>query len=160
MTSSKIKAFLIILSCILVFYFSVKISKTGFYFQEGQFFSIIFYCVMSSFGLMLMGIHKPIVRYFNNKYYNKQDELNFQTNLRRELQRKRALSQIDNENLHYENQLRIEYIAQVAQINLQSNQYLAHMYQQAIINNSTQNELTAQKQLLELEAELKKQGLI
>ena len=83
MTSSKIKAFLIILSCILVFYFSVKISKTGFYFQEGQFFSIIFYCVMSSFGLMLMGIHKPIVRYFNNKYYNKQDELNFQTNLRR-----------------------------------------------------------------------------
>jgi hypothetical protein len=34
------------------------------------------------------------------------------------------------------------------------------MYQQAIINNSTNNELTAQKQLLEIEAELKKQGLI
>lgn len=112
------------------------------------------------FFFYVIGLHKILINYFDNKEYTKQDEINFQTNLRRELQRKRALSQIDNENLHYQNQLRIEYIAQVAQIQLQSQQYLANMYQQAIINNSTNNELTAQKQLLELEAELKKQGLI
>ena len=112
------------------------------------------------FFFYVIGFHKILINYFDNKEYTKQDEINFQINLRCELQRKRALSQIDNENLHYQNQLRIEYISQVAQIHLQSNQYLANMYQQAIINNSTQNELTAQKQLLELEAELKKQGLI
>lgn len=159
MFSSKLKAFLIILAVVLVFSFSMKIIQSGFYFQEGQLFSMVFYCFMMPFFLM-MGIHKPIVRYFDNKEYAKQDEINFQKNLRRELQRKRALSQIDNENLHYQNQLKIEYIAQIAQIHLQSNQQLANIYQQAIINNSTQNELTAQKQLLELEEELKKQGLI
>ena len=82
------------------------------------------------FFFYVIGFHKILINYFDNKEYTNQ------------------------------NQLRIEYISQVAQIHLQSNQYLANMYQQAIINNSTQNELTAQKQLLELEAELKKQGLI
>lgn len=160
MAINKIKAFLIILFCVLVIILALKIFNTGFHFREGEFFTIIFYGVMMSFFLLLTGIQNPIIRHFDNKVYAKQDEINFQTNLRRELERKRALSQIDNENLHYQNQLRIEYIAQVAQIHLQSNQYLANMYQQAIINNSTNNELTAQKQLLELEAELKKQGLI
>lgn len=156
MFSSKLKAFLIIFG-------SVFILSLIFAFMQNSQSALVSSLYLTS-GLVLtlyiFGLHKVLIRYFDNKEYAKQDEINFQTNLRRELQRKRALSQIDNENLHYQNQLRIEYIAQVAQIHLQSNQYLANMYQQAIINNSTNNELTAQKQLLELEAELKKQGLI
>lgn len=160
MTNSKIKAFLIILVFVISITLILKIFNHGFSFQEGEFFVIIFYSFIMSFGLLLTGIQNILIKYFDNKYYKEQEEIDFQTNLRRELQRKRALSEIDNENLHYQNQLKIEYIAQVAQIQLQSNQYLANMYQQAIINNSTQNELTAQRQLLELEAELQKQGLI
>ena len=160
MAINKLKAFLIIYLFSEIVFFALKIAMSGFYFYEGQIASILFYGLIFSFCLMIIGIHKPIISYFDKKYYSKQDEINFQKNLRREVERKRALSQVDNENLHYQNQLRIEYIAQVAQIQLQSNQYLANMYQQAIINNSTQNELTAQKQLAELEAELQKQGLI
>lgn len=109
-------------------------------------------------------IANKITKFLSQKVFTAskeyEEEKNFQTNLRREVERKRALSKVDNENFHYQNQLRIEYIAQVAQIQLQSNQYLANMYQQAIINNSTNNELSAQSQLLALEVELKKQGLI
>lgn len=109
-------------------------------------------------------IANKIIKFLSQKVFTAskeyEEEKNFQTNLRREVERKRALLKVDNENLHYQNQLRIEYIAQVAQIQLQSNQYLANMYQQAIINNSTNNELSAQSQLLALEVELKKQGLI
>lgn len=159
MAINKLKAFLIILVSVFTFLFFTKVFKSGLSFQEGQLAEIFFVGFFSSFFVFAF-FNKPIVSCFDEKYYRTQDEINFQTNLRRELQRKRALSEIDNENLHYQNQLRIEYIAQVAQIHLQSNQYLANMYQQAIINNSTQNELTAQKQLLELEEELKKQGLI
>lgn len=154
---SKLKAFIIvyiITYMILCLLFSLQ-GISGFMFIYVM-FCALFFCVFP----YKLGLGEAIQRYFDNKEYTKQDEINFQTNLRRELERKRALSQIDNENLHYQNQLRIEYIAKVAQIHLQSNQYLANMYQQAIINNSTQNELTAQKQLLELEAELRKQGLI
>lgn len=157
MASSKFKAFIIvyILTYVaLCLLFSLQ-GISGFMFIYAM-FGALFVCVFP----YKLGLGEAIQRYFDSKYYKEQDEINFQTNLRRKLERKRALSQIDNENLHYQNQLRIEYIAQVAQIHLQSNQYLANMYQQAIINNSTQNELTAQKQLLELEAELKKQGLI
>lgn len=160
MLINKIKASFIVFLCVIGTMIAIKIFSNEFRFTGGQFFGIIFYGSMMTVPLLMFGLHKPFLQYFDNKYYAKQDEINFQTNLRRELERKRALSQIDNENLHYQNQLRIEYIAQVAQIHLQSNQYLANMYQQAIINNSTQNELTAQKQLLELEAELTKQGLI
>lgn len=154
---SKLKAFIIvyILTYVaLCFLFSLQ-GVSSFMFIYAL-FGALFLCVFP----YKLGLGEAIQRYFDNKEYTKQDEINFQTNLRRELQRKRALSEIDNENLHYQNQLKIEYIAQVAQIHLQSNQYLANMYQQAIINNSTQNELTAQRQLLELEEELMKQGLI
>lgn len=156
MASSRFKAFLIIFGSvfILVFIFiSMKGAKNPF----APSLHATFYFVVA---LYLFGIHKLLINYFDNKYFKEQEEIDFQKNLRREIERKRALSQIDNENLHYQNQLKIEYIAQVAQIQLQSNQYLANMYQQAIINNSTQNELTAQRQLSELEAELQKQGLI
>lgn len=157
---SKFKTYLIfyVISFLLLFVFRFILfpeEPFSFVFMFAFMFAFIF-----PFFFYAIGLHKILINYFDNKYYTKQDEINLQTNLRRELERKRALSQIDNENLHYQNQLRIEYIAQVAQIHLQSNQYLANMYQQAIINNSTQNELTAQKQLLELEAELEKQGLI
>lgn len=158
MYSSKLKTYLIfyVISFFALFLFRVAVKEA---LSLSFMFAFMFYFVFPFF-FYVIGLHKILINYFDNQYYAKQDEINFQTNLRRELERKRALSQIDNENLHYQNQLRIEYIAQVAQIHLQSNQYLANMYQQAIINNSTQNELTAQKQLLELEAELKKQGLI
>lgn len=160
MPLNKLKAFSILYAIsflmLLIFRliaFSEEPISSSFVFASLFSFAFIFF-----FGAI--GLHKTLTNFFDNKYYTKQDEINFQTNLRRELERKRALSQIDNENLHYQNQLRIEYISQVAQIQLQSQQYLANMYQQAIINNSTNNELTAQKQLLEIEAELKKQGLI
>ncbi|OBX86536.1 hypothetical protein A7456_09425 [Moraxella nonliquefaciens] len=157
MYSSKLKTYLIfyVISFLILFLFRIFVVKEALSlsFMFAFMFSFVF-----PFFFYVIGLHKILINYFDNQYYAKQDEINFQKNLRRELQRKRALSEIDNENLHYQNQLRIEYIAQVAQIHL--HQYLANMYQQAIINNSTQNELTAQKQLLELEAELKKQGLI
>lgn len=159
MYSSKLKTYLIfyVISFFALFLFRVLAVKEALSlsFMFAFMFSFVF-----PFFFYVIGLHKILINYFDNKEYTKQNEINFQTNLRRELQRKRALSQIDNENLHYQNQLRIEYIAQVAQIQLQSQQYLANMYQQAIINNSTNKELTAQRQLLELEAELKKQGLI
>lgn len=157
MVSSKFKAFIIVYMLTylaLCFLFALQ-GISGFMFIYSM-FAALFLCVFP----YKLGLGEVIQRYFDNKYYKEQEEIDFQTNLRRELQRKRALSEIDNENLHYQNQLKIEYIAQVAQIQLQSNQYLANMYQQAIINNSNQNELTAQRQLLELEAELQKQGLI
>lgn len=154
---SKLKTYLIfyVISFFALFLFRVFAVKEALSlsFMFAFMFSFVF-----PFFFYVIGLHKILINYFDNKEYTKQDEINFQKNLRRELQRKRALSEIDNENLHYQNQLRIEYIAQVAQIHL--HQYLANMYQQAIINNSTNNELTAQKQLLELEAELQKQGLI
>lgn len=156
MYSSKLKAFLIIFTSIFILTLIITFISGS----QRVIFASIYLTFCFLFMVYLLGIHKILINYFDNKAYAKQDEINFQTNLRRELQRKRALSEIDNENLHYQNQLKIEYIAQVAQIHLQSNQYLANMYQQAIINNSTQNELTAQKQLQELEAELQKQGLI
>lgn len=133
--------------------FSEEKIASSFVFASLFSFPFVFFCGA-------IGLYQSLTNFFDKKYYDEQDEINFQKDLRREVQRKRALSKIDNENLHYQNQLKIEYIAQVAQIHLQSNQYLANMYQQAIINNSTQNELAAQKQLLELEAELQKQGLI
>ncbi len=139
---SKFKTFLVIAGS--AFFISIiSITMMGdTQYLIGQSLSTAFFIIIFVY---IFGIHKPILNYFDNKYYEKRDEINFQKNLRREVQRKRALSQIDNENLHYQNQLRIEYIAQVAKIHLQSNQYLANMYQQAIINNSTQNELTAKK---------------
>lgn len=157
MASSKFKAFIIvyILTYVALCFLFLLQGISGFIFIYAIFCALLV-CIFP----YKLGLGESIQRYFDNKYYKEQDEINFQTDLRRELERKRALSQIDNENLHYQNQLRIEYIAQVAQIHLQSNQYLVNMYQQAIINNSTQNELTAQKQLLALEEELKKQGLI
>lgn len=160
MYSSKLKTYLIFyaISFLILFAFRL-IFVLEESFSLSFFFAFIFSFIIPFF-FYVIGLHKILINYFDNKTHSIQDEINFQTNLRRELQRKRALSEIDNENLHYQNQLKIEYIAQVAQIQLQSNQYLANMYQQAIINNSTQNELTAQKQLLEIEAELKKQGLI
>lgn len=160
MPLNKLKTFLILYSISFLILFIFRLIS----FPEERFSLYFVFAFLFSFAFIIffymVGLHKILINYFDNQYYAKQDEINFQTNLRRELERKRALSQIDNENLHYQNQLRIEYIAQVAQIHLQSNQYLANMYQQAIINNSTQNELTAQRQLLELEEELKKQGLI
>lgn len=139
---SKFKTFLVI--AVSAFFISIiSITMMGdTQYLIGQSLSTAFFIIIFVY---IFGIHKPILNFFDNKYYEKRDEINFQTNLRREIQRKRALSEIDNENLHYQNQLRIEYIAQVAKIHLQSNQYLANMYQQAIINNSTQNELTAKK---------------
>lgn len=127
---SKLKAFIIvyiITYVILCLLFSLQgISEFMFIYAL---FGALFLCVFP----YKLGLGEAIQRHFDNKYYKEQEEIDFQKNLRRELQRKRSLSQIDNENLHYQNQLRIEYIAQVAQIHLQSNQYLANMYQQAII---------------------------
>ena len=160
MPANKLKTLLILyLISFLILFISYFI-----YFPKRPLSSSFLFAFLFAFSILpffyITGFDKILVSYFDDKDYAKQDEINFQTNLRREIERKRALSAVDNENLHYQNQLKIEYIAQIAQIHLQSNQYLANMYQQAIINNSTQNELTAQKQLLELEEELKKQGLI
>ena len=126
-----------------------------------QFYSAFFlFSWVIAFFLCAFDFHKSVLRYFNNKTYAKEEEIAFQTNLRREIERKRALSQVDNENLHYQNQLRIEAIAQIAHIHLQSNQYLANLYQQAIISNSRNQENAAADTLQELEQELKRQGLI
>lgn len=159
MANSKIKAFLIILVFVILITLILKIFNHGFSFQEGEFFVIIFYSFIVSFGLLLTGIQNILIKYFDNKYHKEQEEIDFQTNLRREIQRKRALSQIDNENLHYQNQLRIEYIAQVAQIQIQSNQYLMSLYEQAKINNQRQDSQSlAYQQLALIEEELRKQG--
>lgn len=155
----KIKVFLMLFTLSFIASFIFFLIKIDGSLKEAFIFGFIY----GLFGFMfagIFGIYGKLVDIFSEKYYKEQDEINFQTNLRREVERKRALSQVDNENLHYQNQLRIEYIAKVAQIQLQSNQYLANMYQQAIISNSTNNELTAQAQLLQIEHELKKQGLI
>lgn len=160
MYQSKLKTYLIFyaISFLILFIFSL------FSFSEEKLSSSFVFSFLFSFSFpfffYVIGLHKILIDYFDKKYYNEQDESNFQINLRREIERKRALSAIDNENLHYQNQLKIEYIAQVAQIQLQSQQYLANMYQQAIINNSTNNESLAQSQLKEIEQELIKQGLI
>lgn len=160
MYQSKLKTYLIFyaISFLILFIFSL------FSFSEEKLSSSFIFSFLFSFSFpfffYVIGLHKILIDYFDKKYYNEQDESNFQINLRREIERKRALSAVDNENLHYQNQLKIEYIAQVAQIQLQSQQYLANMYQQAIINNSTNNETLAQSQLKEIEQELIKQGLI
>lgn len=160
MYQSKLKTYLIFyaISFLILFIFSL------FSFSEEKLSSSFVFSFLFSFSFpfffYVIGLHKILIDYFDKKYYNEQDESNFQINLRREIERKRALSAIDNENLHYQNQLKIEYIAQVAQIQLQSQQYLANMYQQAIINNSNNNESLAQSQLKEIEQELIKQGLI
>lgn len=156
MIISKIKTFFIIFPICFIIFFLISFFRGG----SNYFFYGFYMSSLITSLIYICGFHRSIQDYFEEKYYKIKDEENFQINLRREVERKRALSAVDNENLHYQNQLKIEYIAQVAQIHLQSNQQLANMYQQAIINNSTQNELTAQKQLLELEEELKKQGLI
>lgn len=160
MYQSKLKTYLIFyaISFLILFIFSL------FSFSEEKLSSSFVFSFLFSFSFpfffYVIGLHKILIDYFDKKYYNEQDESNFQINLRREIERKRALSAIDNENLHYQNQLKIEYIAQVAQIQLQSQQNLANIYQQAIINNSTNNETLAQSQLKEIEQELIKQGLI
>lgn len=160
MYQSKLKTYLIFyaISFLILFIFSL------FSFSEEKLSSSFIFSFLFSFSFpfffYVIGLHKILIDYFDKKYYNEQDESNFQINLRREIERKRALSAVDNENLHYQNQLKIEYIAQVAQIQLQSQQNLANIYQQAIINNSTNNETLAQSQLKEIEQELIKQGLI
>lgn len=160
MYQSKLKTYLIFyaISFLILFIFSL------FSFSEEKLSSSFIFSFLFSFSFpfffYVIGLHKILIDYFDKKYYNEQDESNFQINLRREIERKRALSAVDNENLHYQNQLKIEYIAQVAQIQLQSQQNLANIYQQAIINNSTNNESLAQSQLKEIEQELIKQGLI
>lgn len=151
------------LKTFLVMFGTIIILTTLFFLFNGRqisFIPILYIAIGIYISLALMGLHSRLKRYFDNKTYEAESEIRFQTDLRREVERKRALSQVDNENLHYQNQLRIEYIAKVAQIQLQSNQYLANMYQQAIINNSTNNEVLASQKLLELERELEKQGLI
>lgn len=158
MPINKLKAFLIIF---LISYLAVGIwflvLENHFVFFHPLAFPLAF---VWAFVFYFLGFAKLIIKYFDDKYYANQDEMIFQRDLRREVQRKRALSQVDNENLHYQNQLRIEYIAKVAYIHLQSNQILAQMYQNAIIHNSQNNELEAQNQLIELEQELERQGLI
>lgn len=110
--------------------------------------------------IYLCNLHKILLDHFDQKTYAEQAEIDFQNKLRREVERKRALLQVDNENLHYQNQLRIEAIAKIAYIHLQSNQHLASMYQQAIFDNSRNQENAAAAKLLELEQELQRQGLI
>ena len=158
---NKLKTFFIIyLSCTVFFFLAFSMSV---YQKEDKLF--VFYisamfAVLGTGFFYLTNLYKILLDYFDNKTYAEQDEIHFQTNLRREIERKRALSQVDNENLHYQNQLRIEAIAQIAHIHLQSNQYLANLYQQAIINNSRNQENAAADTLQELEQELKRQGLI
>lgn len=157
MSINKLKAILITFVAIaIIFHISFSI-KFGIFVITPE---LILLAFVLSLICYVIGFLNPIINYFDDKYYANQDEMIFQRDLRREVQRKRALSQVDNENLHYQNQLRIEYIAKVAYIHLQSNQILAQMYQNAIIHNSQNNELEAQNQLIELEQELQRQGLI
>ncbi len=159
MNTSKLKTFLCLYMLCFVPIFAIVF--TGGVLKIPDRFLISLISSLSFTALFyIFGFNKPIQAFFDNKFYAKQDDLNFQKELQREMQRKRALSSIDNENLYTQNQMKIEYIAQIAKIQLQSNQYLANMYQQAVIDNSTKNEISAQKQLAEIEAELKKQGLI
>lgn len=157
---NKFKTFLILYGLCVVVMFCFYLISSDFKFSAELFFVSFFTGGFLLFVPYLVGFNKIIENYFDHISYLEQDEANFQRDLRREVQRKRALAQVDNENLHYQNQLRIEYIAKVAYIHLQSNKELANMYQQAIISNSTNQETTAEKQLIEIEAELKRQGLI
>lgn len=160
---NKIKTFFIIylLCCFPAFLFIIS---DGSLWRAGMIVGIAVGTLTVAFMLLIFsygfGLNKIIQEYFDRKTYAEQDEATFQRDLRREVTRKRALAQVDNENLHYQNQLRIEYIAKVAYIHLQSNQQLANMYQQAIISNSNNQENIAQNQLIELEKELERQGLI
>lgn len=160
---NKIKTFCILylLCCFPAFLFIVS---DGSLWRAGMIVGIAVGTLTVAFMLLIFpygfGLNKIIQEYFDRKTYAEQDEVIFQTNLRREVERKRVLAQVENENLHQQNQMRIEYLAQVAHIHLQANQHLAQMYQQAIISNSNNQENIAQKQLIELEKELERQGLI
>lgn len=160
---NKIKTFFIIylLCCFPAFLFIIS---DGSLWRADMIMGIVVGTLITAFIFLILlygvGLNQAIQEYFDRKTYAEQDEAIFQTNLRREVERKRALAQVENENLHYQNQMRIEYLAQVAHIHLQANQHLAQMYQQAIISNSNNQENIAQKQLIELEKELKRQGLI
>lgn len=153
---SKVKAFCIIYGIIFILFLIISIIGNV---KDFIAFSL-FYSFIFIIPIYLFGLQKILINHFDEKYYKQKDEEEFQTNLRREIERKRALAQVDNENLHYQNTLEIERFAKIAHIQLQSNQYLAEMYQKAIINNSNNNENLAKQQLLEIEQELKKQGLI
>lgn len=156
---NNLKTFFVVcfVSCVITFLLGLLSGAK----RAEQFYAIFFmFSWIVALFLCGFGFHKSVLRYFNNKTYAEEEEIAFQTNLRREIERKRALSQVDNENLHYQNQLRIETIAQIAHIHLQSNQYLANLYQQAIISNSRNQENAAADTLQELEQELKRQGLI
>ena len=53
----------------------------------------------------IIGLHKPLIKYFDKKYWENEDEKNFQKNLNRDVEIKTRLSQIDNQNFAFQNQL-------------------------------------------------------
>lgn len=107
---SKLKTYLIFyaISFVILFLFGFL---NGF--QEIPFILILeislLHAFLSSFFLSIFfyffGLHKPLIDYFDKKYWEKEDEKNFQTNLRRTIQEKSALSQIDNNNFAFQNEL-------------------------------------------------------
>lgn len=157
MALSKIKAFLVVLIFVIVALFAIKIFNYGFYFQEGQVFGIIFNGSMMSVFLFLM-VNKPIVEYFDNKHYRKQDDINWERGLGRTIRETQAINEVKLDFMAKENELKLKYLMSVAQIQIESNQYLMSLYEQARLNQRQNNQSLAHQQLALIEEELRKQG--
>lgn len=101
---SKLKTYLIfyVISFLILFVFRI------FSVKETLFLSFMFSFIFSfvfPFFFYAIGLHKILIDYFDKKYWEKEDEKNFQINLRRTIQEKSALSQIDNNNFAFQNEL-------------------------------------------------------
>lgn len=98
---SKLKTFLIFYGLIFITIFVIVVAKG----LEMPFAQSVYLSICIVIFPYMIGLHKPLIDYFDKKYWEKEDEKNFQTNLRRTIQEKSALSQIDNSNFAYQSQL-------------------------------------------------------
>lgn len=98
---SKLKTFLIFYGIFFILMFVMSIIKgSKIPFEE---FIILSLCpVILPY---IIGLHKPLIKYFDEKYWENEDEKNFQKNLNRDVEIKTRLSQIDNQNFAFQNQL-------------------------------------------------------
>lgn len=113
---SKLKTFLIFYGLIFIPIFIIAIVNG----LEMPLMQSIFLSFCIIIFPYMIGLHKPLIDCFDKKYWEKEDEKNFQINLRRTIQEKSALSQIDNSNFAYQskllNDLEIKRILLTAQI--------------------------------------------
>lgn len=158
MYAMKLQVFLKIFAGIFIPIFLLLFFAT-----EYAFFAIFWGIPISLFILAIirkMGLYDFFSNLLLEKYYIEQEERDFQKGIRRKVEEKRALSQVENDNLRIQNQEKIIFLTQVAQIQIQSNQYLLEMYQSAMFNMNNNQQYLAYQQLTEIQDELTRQGLI